>query len=238
MNVVILFGFLLLVWKCAWRNTVLLLILIAVIAPALVVNLPKTHSYLYPFFVMTFICFAFCFDSFVKGGVWIAEKFLPTVRPRFTEVFLIALLSLPTIYVLFTFYQTADDSYQSPGLVHEAIETDKIIKGAGEFIKNNSQANDIIMTRWGLVGYFADRPTLGLPKGGVKEVIEYGRINRASFLLIDTKSVFSRRQELEELLGPLEGKPVNPGYGLEILNSNYFPDIGGYVIYRYKSAKG
>jgi hypothetical protein len=186
---------------------------------------------------MTFICFAFCFDSLVKGGVWIAEKFLPTVKSRFIEVFLTTLLFLPTIYVLFMFYQTADNIYQSPGLVREEIKTDKIFKGAGDFIKNNSQANDIIMTRWGLVGYFADRPTLALPKGGVKEVIEYGRINRASFLLIDTKSVLTRRQELEELLGPLEGKPVNPEYGLEILISNYFPDIGGYVIYRYKTVK-
>lgn len=237
MNVVTLLGFLLLVWKSAWRNTVLLLILIAVIAPTLVVNLPKSHSYLYPFFVMTFICFAFCFDSFIMGGVWIAENFLPTVKSRFIEVFLTALLFFPTIYVLFIFYQTADDSYQSPSLVREAIETKQIFKGAGEFIKNNSQANDIIMTRWGLVGYFADRPTLALPKGGVKEVIEFGRTNKASFLLIDTKSVFSRRQELKDLLGPLAGKPVNPEYGLEILICNYFPDIGGYVIYRFKTAK-
>ncbi|MEI6208332.1 MAG: hypothetical protein WCP20_16245 [Desulfuromonadales bacterium] len=89
------------------------------------------------------------------------------------------------------------------------------------------------MTRWGLVGYFADRPVLTLPKGGVKEVIEYGRKNGARFILIDSNSVLSRRQELQELLGPLEGKPVNPAYGIETFYGNYFPDLGGYVIYRY-----
>ena len=89
------------------------------------------------------------------------------------------------------------------------------------------------MTRWGLVGYFADRPVVTLPKGGVREVIEYGRRNGASYLLIDTNSVLSRRQELMELLQPLEGKGVDQSYGLEIVNRNCYPDAGGYVVYRY-----
>lgn len=233
MNVATLLGFLLLAWKSPWRNTLLLLALVAVIAPTLVVNLPKTHSYIYPLFALTFICFAFCLDTLLLGGMWVAGKF-PALRPRFLEVLLSGILLVPVAYMALTSYRVADASYQMPGLVHEAVETEAIFKGAGEIIKSSSQPRDIIMTRWGLVGYFADRPVLGLPKGGVREVVDYGRKNGAKFLLIDTKSVLSRREELMELLSPLGGTPVNPEYGIEVFARNYIQDIGGYVIYRYK----
>lgn len=235
-NFVTVLGFLLLVWRSAWRNTALLLILFAVITPALVVNIPKTFSYIYPLYVMTFICFVYGLDALVMGcGTWIAKKLLPKAQPRSVKASLSVILLLPIIYIASTFYQSADTSFQEYFLVREAIETEKIFKGAGEIIKNNSQPNDVIMTRWGLVGYFADRPVVIIPKGGVREVIEYGRKNGIRFLLIDTKSVSSRRQELRELLGPLEWKPVNPEYGIEVFSLNYFPGIGGYVIYRYKN---
>jgi hypothetical protein len=89
------------------------------------------------------------------------------------------------------------------------------------------------MTRWGLIGYFAGRDMVTLPKGGVKEVVDYGRRNGARFLVIDTNSVMSRRQELMELLEPLRGGEVRREYGIETLRSNFYPNLGGYVIYRY-----
>lgn len=227
-------GVLALLWKNPWRNSALLLIPLAVIAPSFVVSIPKTHSYLYPVFALTFICFVSGLEAFNKVGCRAFEILQSVVRPRRLQALLSGIMLLTVSYVAISFYLEADLNYQSSGLVMEATVTEKIYKGAGEIIKNNSQANDIIMTRWGLVGYFADRPVLTLPKGGVKEVVEYGRKNGARFILIDTNSVFSRRQELRELLGPLEGKLVNPAYGIEAFNGNYFPDLGGYVIYRYK----
>lgn len=228
------FGVLALFWKKPWRNSALLLIPLAVVAPNFVVSIPKTHSYLYPVFALTFICFVSCFEALYEVVCRASEILHSVVRPRRLQTFLLGIMLLTISYVAISFYLEATWNYQSSGLVMEAMVTEKIYKGAGEIIKNNSQINDVIMTRWGLVGYFADRPVLTLPKGGVKEVVEYGRKNGARFILIDTNSVFSRRQELRELLGPLEGKLVNPAYGIEAFNGNYFPDLGGYVIYRYK----
>lgn len=221
-------------WKNPWRNSALLLIPLVVVAPSFVVSIPKTHSYLYPVFALTFICFVSGLEAVNKVGCRASEILQSVVRLRRLQALLSGIVLLTVAYVAISFYLEADWNYQSSGLVMEATVTEKIYKGAGEIIKNNSQANDIIMTRWGLVGYFADRPVLTLPKGGVKEVVEYGRKNGARFILIDTNSVFSRRQELRELLGPLEGKLVNPAYGIEAFKGNYFPDLGGYVIYRYK----
>jgi len=227
-------GVLSLAWKSSWRNFFLFLIPIAVIVPNFVVSIPKTHSYLYPVFAMTFICFVSGFEVAATGVCRVARLVMPEVRSVILEVSLRGLLLATVFSIAFEFYLIADNNYKSPELITEVLVTEKIFKGAGEIIKNNSQANDVIMTRWGLVGYFADRPVLTLPKGGVKEVIEYGKKNGARFILIDTKSVLSRRQELRELLGPLEGKLVNPVYGIEAFNSDYFPNIGGYVIYCYK----
>ncbi len=165
-------GLLALLWKTPWLNSALLLIPVAAIAPSFVVTIPKTHSYLYPVFVLTFICFVSSFEAAGRAITRISEKFLTAPAPRFLQVFISGILLLTVTYVVLGFYRDAYGNYNSSGLVTEAMITEKIYKGAGETIKNNSLATDVIMTRWGLVGYFADRPILALPKGGVKEVIE------------------------------------------------------------------
>lgn len=209
------------------------LILLAVTAPNYIVNVSKSHSYLYSVFPAMFIFFVACFANTAKVAEWAIGKFRSAIKPAACQAGFAVVLLLTVSYVSLGFYLDADANYQAPGLVNEMLITKNIYKRAGEIIKNDSEKNDVIMTRWGLVGYFADRPVLPLPKGGVREVIDYGRKNGARFMLIDTVSVLSRRQELTELLNPLEGKTVKPGYGIEILNSQFFPDLGGYVIYRY-----
>ena len=52
-------------------------------------------------------------------------------------------------------------------------------------------------------------------------------------IVVDTNSVLSRRQELMAMLDPLQGKPIDPRYGLEAIASFYDPFAGGYVVYRY-----
>jgi len=227
-------GVLSLAWKNSWRNFALFLIPIAVIAPNFVVSIPKTHSYLYPVFAMTGIFFVAGFEAAAQGVCRVVRMAAPEKQPRILEAALVGALFLIVSSFAIESYRIADNNYQSPEQIMEVLETEKIFMLAGEFIKNHSRAEDVIMTRWGLVGYFADRPVLALPKGGVKEVIEYGKKNGASFILIDTKSVLSRREELLELFGPLEGKRVNPAYGIEAMKGSYFPNLGGYVIYRYQ----
>ena len=217
-----------------WRNVALLLILVAVTAPNYIVTISKTPSYLYPVYALTLIFLVAGFNAVSTLAVQAAKKFLPALHLTIIAAVCAGVMVLAVSSVVPGFYTVADENYQAPGLVHEVMVTEKIFKGAGEIIKYNSQANDIIMTRWGLVGYFAGRPVLTLPKGGVQEVIAYGRKNGARFMLIDTDSVFSRRQELRELLGPLEGKMINPSYGIDVLSRNYFEDLGGYVVYRFR----
>lgn len=233
MHVASLAGMISLLWGKRARAFPFILILLAVTTPNYIVNVSKTHSYLYPIFPAMFICFFACFETVAKVVGWAVEKFRPVMKPIVYEAGLAIVLFLTVSYISLGFYQVADAHYQSPGLVGEAMMTERIFKEAGELIKNNSVHSDVIMTRWGLVGYFADRPVLTLPKGGVRAVVDYGRKNGARFLLIDTPSVLSRRQELTELLEPLGGKKVNPEYGIEVFSRNYYPDLGGYVIYRY-----
>ncbi len=233
MHLASLAGMITLLWGKRAKTFPFILILLAVTAPNYIVNVSKTHSYLYSVFPAMFICFVACFENFAKWVKWIINKYWSIMNPAFFEAAVAIILLLVVSYISFGFYQDADANYQSPGLVEQAMMSEKIFKEAGEIISNNSMKNDVIMTRWGLVGYFADRPVVTLPKGGVKEVVDYGKKNGARFLLIDTMSVLSRRQELLELLEPLNGKAVNPEYGIEIFNRNYYPDVGGYVIYRY-----
>lgn len=228
------FGFFALVWQNPWRKSFFSLILIAVLVPSFVVNIPKVHSYIYPLFALTFICFVYCFSAIDKIISWMSEKYYPVIKPLFRQIIMASILFAITFYNALVFIKKAHGGFQSPQYAMESMITEKIYKNAGEIIKSNSGANDIIMTRWGLVGYFADRRVLTLPKGGVKEVIEYGRKGGARFILIDSKAVLSRRQELFELLDPLYGKPLNPEYGIEAFYKNYFPGLGGYVLYKYK----
>lgn len=233
MHVISGVGLLSLLWRTPWLKSTLLLIPIAVISPSFIVTIPKSSSYLYPVFVLTLLCFVSCFEAVNALASRIFQLFQTIVPPRLLQVVLPGIMLMIISNVALGFYLTANDDYHSPELVREAMITDRIYKGAGEIIKINSQANEVIMTRWGLVGYFAERPILALPKGGVKEVVEYGKKNGAHFIMIDTNSVLSRRQELRELLAPLEGQTVNPVYGIEAISSSYFPGLGGYVIYRY-----
>jgi len=227
-------GILALAFRCRWRM-VFLAIPIAVIAPSLVVTIPKTHSYLYPAYAVSFVCFAACLEvvgSWVGRGV---GRLLPAQRLKGASLVLPVVVLAIVCSIAWSSYRQADENYRSPGLVREALTTERIYKGAGEFIKRNSKQGDVIMTRWGVVGYFADRPVLTLPKGGVKAVVDYGRKNGARFLLADTNSILSRRQELMELLDPLQGKRVDPQYGIEAVTGNYFDDLdAGFVLYRYK----
>lgn len=232
-NLVTAGGGVLIIRKAPWRDTCLLLVLVVVVAPALVANLPKSHSYIYPVFAMGFICFGAFLDTLHSFGIRVARRSLSGANPRIVEASLSILLSLPIAYICFISYQGADAAYQEPGLVAQKMETEKILAGASQIIKIHSDPKDLIMTRWGLVGYFADRPVLLLPKGGVQEVLDYGRKNKAELILIDTNAVLSRRQELLELLDPLEGKEINPRYGIKVIAKEFIPDLGGYVIYRY-----
>ncbi|KAB0664235.1 glycosyltransferase family 39 protein [Oryzomonas japonica] len=232
MHIISLIGIIALLWGRRATNVPYILILLAVTAPNYIVNVSKSHSYLYSVFPVFFVCFIAGMEVFAKLTKYIIDKLKLLTKPTFNKAVIEFIIIIIISYISFESYKLADNSYQ--GLIYEAHKTEKIFKEPGEFIKLNSSKNEIIMTRWGLVGYFADRPVVTLPKGGVKEVIDYGRKHGVHFLLIDTESVLSRRQELMELLDPLGNKSINPEYGIEVVTRNLYPDIGGYVVYRYR----
>lgn len=214
-----------------WRSLACIAILAASTLPNYIVNIPKSHSYLYAVFPALFLLFASLWD--LLGGF--ADKspgkipFLPEGGMR--RLLVAAVVLVPSLALSAFSYGQGRDALDE--MRQEAIVTERVYKEAGEFIRSASRPEERIMTRWGLIGYFAGRGVVTLPKGGVAEVLDYGRRNGASFLVLDTNSVLSRRQELMELLAPLEGKQVDPRHRIQVVRAAYYPDLGGYVIYRY-----
>ena len=204
-----------------------------VTVPVYVANLPKNHSYIYPLFpiyMLAFVAGAWGILSLLRSGV---ARVCPALSPRLAGSVAAILLALPVFYIAVVSCREATANYTSPEYLFQVEQTSKVFKAAGEDIKTLSQPGDKVMTRWGLVSYFAERPLVILPKGGIEEVLAAGRQAGVRYVLIDTESVTSRRQELTELLGPLEGRGVNPRYGIEVVATR-MTDLGGYIIYRYR----
>ena len=209
-----LLGLLALLWERRFTELICLSPLVVVTFPNYIVNISKGNSYNYTLFPLAFIC--------VAAGCEALRRLLVKIGPvnqwRGTAVaasYVVA--ASPVLLLLFFGYNQADANYRSPGLVEQAEMSGRLFRNAGELIKMNSRSDQVIMTRWGLIGYFADRAVVTLPKGQVAEVVNYGRKHGVGFLVIDTMSVFSRRQELMELLDPLFGKPLSPDYGLKLM---------------------
>lgn len=147
------------------------------------------------------------------------------------------LLVLITGFAAFASFEKADDNYyNSQNFIFESVRSD-FFRDLGYYINSISDKKDIVMARWSVIPYYADRLVLGLPKGDVDDVLAYGRKNGARFLVIDTASVKSRRQELGELLKPLSGQAVSPSYGLKVVRAEALSVFGGYVLYELSSEK-
>jgi hypothetical protein len=226
-------GVLLLVVVKGWRRAYCLAILLVVITPIFLLNIPKTPSYFYPAFPFTFICLMIGVEGVVTGVGYGWCKITKSPQSPVWRVISLCLLLLPVAVLVPKFYAGADSNFQDPGLVQEALLTERIHKDAGLYIKNNSSPGEPVITRWGLVSYYADRPLIILPKGQVREVVNFARQKGARYMVIDSVAVSSRRQELVELLNPLMGKAVDTAYGLQVVHAKMDAALGeGYVIYK------
>jgi hypothetical protein len=209
-----------------------LLLPLVVTFPVYVANLPKTHSYIYPLFPLYMILFVagiWGATTFCRSGV---EKLLPAVPENFLKAITLAMLLIPSTIVGLNGVKEATATFTSPDLLFQVEQTNKLFKAAGADVKEASDPNDLVMTRWGLISYFAERPLMVMPKGSIDEVLAAGRKSRARFMVIDTESVLSRRQELTDLLAPLYGRAIDPRYGLSVVVIRQ-TDVGSYVLYRY-----
>ena len=218
---------LLLIGKQLSRRLFLLIPFLATI-PVYIANLPKVHAYIYPLFPLYFLA--------VVAGSWkllsLALDRGAAGQSRLAALKYGVLLALAVV-IAFGSYHDAVAHYTSDETRYQVYLARNIFQPAGEDLQRISQKQDIVMTRWGLITYFADRPLVSLPKGNIDEVIAHGRNNKVKYLVIDTESVLVRRQELLELLNPLHGRGINPRYGLQVVAVRGQGDLGGYVIYRY-----
>lgn len=215
------------------RRACYLLTLLLVLAPIFVLNIPKTPSYFYPVFPLLFLCILIGWEGILAAGGLLLGRLSGAGAAAWYRRGAGPLLLLPLLALVPMFYGVADSQFQDPGLVHQALLTQSIYQDAGEFLLHNSAPGDPVLTRWGLISYYADRPLMILPKGGVPEVVAFARKNGARFMVIDSPSVYSRRQELEELLKPLGGEDTGRAYGLQVVHTKADPQLGeGYVIYK------
>lgn len=76
------------------------------------------------------------------------------------------------------------------------------IKDTGLWLKHNTPSDANVMTRWGVIGHYAERPWTGLVDGEIPEVISYARKHSVRYIVIDSNSVPRRRPKLEPLLDP------------------------------------
>lgn len=230
-----LFSLLGLLFMFIGRNLIqrlFILIPFLVTLPVYVANLPKNHSYIYPLFPLYLLAFVAglwgVLSLAAKGG----KRLLPALPDRILPVVISLVLLGPASSVALSFWRDANANYNASDYLYQVYITDKIFRAAGEELKNISAPEELVMTRWGLISYFAERPLLVLPKGNIDEVLAHGRKNGARLLVIDTESVGTRRQELLELLNPLYGGGIDQRRRLQVVAVR-MSDVGGYVIYRF-----
>jgi hypothetical protein len=213
-------------------NRLFLLFPVLMTIPVYVANLPKVPSYIYPLFPFVMIAFVACIWGVISMIMHGIGKIWAGAPHRLIAILAQLLLALPVVFLGVNGCRDATANYISPEYLFQVEQTNKVFKAAGADINAASGPKDLLMTRWGLVSYFAERPLMVMPKGSIEDVLAAGRKAGARLILIDEESVTSRRQELKELLGPLYGVGINPRYGLEVVAVRA-TSIGGYVVYRY-----
>ncbi len=222
-------GLVMLAVSAPWE-ALLLSILVLVTLPNYIVNISKTLSYLYSVFPLFFICLVAAVEL---TGRQIARR-LPAIPENVPRTTALAAATLLTAWFSYTSFRNAQDTFNDPGLQNEVALTRHVFMDASRFIRGLASGKEVIMTRWGLISYYSGMPTTSLPKGNVDEVLAYGRKNGVRWLLIDSPSVYSRRQELEPLLKPDATETLLKRYGVVPVHAGGVNGLGVYVVYRYQ----
>ncbi len=213
-----------------WRFVSCLALLPIVTAPVYLFNVMRSSSYVYPIFPAYLFTIAMGVDMVACFSIWVLEKITPgrigTIG-RFSHMLICLVI---TWHITVYFGMSSLKEFRSPQAWEQSMLAE-MFRDAGNFVKSISNPSDIVMSRWGLVSYYADRSMVILPKGSVVEVVEAARQGGVKYLVIDTLSVDSRRQELVNLLNPLYGEELNPVVGLRLAGYKIF-SVGGYLVYR------
>lgn len=76
------------------------------------------------------------------------------------------------------------------------------LKDTGTWIKNNTNKDSVIMTRWSVIVFYAEREYVYIADGDVPSLIKYAKRKNVNYLIIDSASVPRRRPGLVALLNP------------------------------------
>ena len=89
-------------------------------------------------------------------------------------------------------------AFEGPGgWWHPADHTDQ--RDAGEWLAAHTDADDPVMTRSMIVGYYAERPTLAIPYADLDRIVDFGRHYGAQYLVVDWYTVKRLRPQMREL---------------------------------------
>jgi 4-amino-4-deoxy-L-arabinose transferase-like glycosyltransferase len=125
--------------------------------------------------------------ALILAGIGVAA--LP---PRFRRGTLVGLVALLAIFSLIDFRGNR------AGWWHPTEHTDQ--RAAGEWIADNTDPGDVVMTRSMIVAYYTDRPNLALPYAELPQVVTFARHYGAQYLVADSGSIERMRPQLRSLL--------------------------------------
>jgi 4-amino-4-deoxy-L-arabinose transferase-like glycosyltransferase len=139
------------------------------------------------FFVQTRYLMPLAAFAIVLAGVGLAQ--LPRRFRRGALVAAVVLLALLSVHAF---------RGNRAGWWHPTEHTDQRL--AGEWIAENTDPGDLIMTRSMIIAYYADRPNLALPYAELPEVLTFARHYGARYLVADSGSIQRLRPQLVDLL--------------------------------------
>lgn len=114
---------------------------------------------------------------------------------------------LLVVVVLWTGVSYVAESWPLLPFTPNRENTDQVI--VGEWVEQNSEPGDRIMTRSFHIQYYSRRPVVALPASGYVEMLEFARDRGVRFIVADERTIKSRRSSLYAAL------MVNPEpYGL------------------------
>ena len=193
-----------------WKLALLLTGCVAVLPAFAFPGLSVVVSYILPVFplLLFFICAAFRWCELiiarVMQGIPSAASFLTGYAPLSIICAGVLCFSLAIPYV---------QSVSSAEYRFYCASQEFFIKDTGLWLKHTTPPDAVVMTRWGLIGHYAERPWAGLVDGEIQEVIDYARKHSVRYIVIDSNSVPRRRPKLEPLLDPNAGVPgLRPVY--------------------------
>ena len=168
-------------------------------------------SYIVPLFLLIIIGLCMFLDNletFLANKHYLPDPVRRLLRKGFLSASVIVLFSSLS---LMTFYRHVS----SEEFRQICNRGEFLLKETGSWLRENSEADSTVMSRWSNIGYYGDRRWTGLVDGSIWELITYAKKNRIKYVVIDSVSIY-RRPNLAQLLSAMPfGTELIPVYDAE-----------------------